>query len=187
MSPVTVSTEYLYTDSSGKKWVFTQDEAAAIKPETTITLTCSGPRCQARNARPEPFTLTWVQEKLAQDPLSMPDSFFQVLKVGVNTSPATEYVFCGKECLRDWLTYSFIPPLSPRQQNERAKQEQTEKLAELNPYLVRKTDGLPSAEDLDKAVLEPIAGVTALVDGPAPVFQADGYSGNDPGDEHDGR
>src|ERR1700758_1510025 len=133
--PVTVKREFVLTDNDGKTLVFSQKEVESLKSDTTITITCSGPRCQARNARPEPFTLSWNEEKLAQDPLSLADEFFKVLKLSVNTSPVTELIFCGPSCLRDYLTYTYMPPLSPREQNERAKQEQAKQLAELNPHL----------------------------------------------------
>ena len=152
--PVQVTREFVFTDdSTGKKTVFSQKEVESFKSDTSVTLTCSGPRCQARHARPEPFTLTWKEEELAKNAEAMPDSFFQILKLGINTSPATELVFCSASCCKDFLTFSYCPPLSPREQRLRAKQEQTEKLAELNPHLVRKTYDTPdgrviSAEEI---------------------------------------
>lgn len=154
--PVEVKREYVLTDNTGKTYVFSHEEVEKIKADVTVTLTCSGPRCQARNARPEPFTITWNEQELAKNPESLPDEFFKIIKIALNTSPVTELVFCGPSCVRDFLQYSYTPPISPREKNLRAKQEQSEKLVEMNPHLKSPE---PSTETV-------------------PVAQADG----DPGD-----
>jgi hypothetical protein len=175
--PVAVKRDYL-VKSGENTYVFSQEELEKMTADTEITLTCSGPRCQARHARPQAFTLVWKEEELAKDPLKLPDEFFKVIKISINTSPATEFIFCGKECAKDWLTYEFVPPLSPREINERAKREQADQLAKLNPHLISPGDKVNS--DIDKIVDASQGGEHVNPDelyGTGQALQADGDSG----------
>lgn len=154
----------------GEQTIVLSPEEVQKSVETEITVTCSGPRCQARNARTAPFSVTWKEEEAAKDPQALPDAFFTMLKIAPDPTKQEEFVFCGKSCAVDFLNYVYVPPQPPRIALENAKREHEKKLEELNPHLVQKTDILPSPEDLDAAVKDAIPGVTAA------IGQADGYA-----------
>ena len=166
--PVTVNRNFVV--KVGEQTIVLTPEEVQKSVETEITVTCSGPRCQARHARPEPFSVKWKEEDAAKDPLALPDDFFTMLKLAPDPTKQQEFVFCGPQCVIDYLRYSYVPPQPPRIALENAKREQEKQLETLNPHLVQKTDNLPSPEDLDSVVREQeVTAITASA-------QADGYA-----------
>jgi len=168
--PVSVTRSYVV--KAGDQTIVLSPEEIQKSVETEVTVTCSGPRCQARNARSDPFSVTWKEEEAVKDPLSLPDGFFTMLKITPDPTKQQEFVFCGRLCAIDYLQYSYVPPQPPRIALENAKREQESKLAELNPHLVQKTDNLPSSEDLDSVAREQeIAAITGVSDSTGYVDQ----------------
>lgn len=171
--PVQVTRNFVIR--SGDQTIVLSPEEIQKSVETEVVITCASGKCAGRHGQESPVSVTFREEEVARDPLKLSDAFFGLLKVGINSQPPQEFVFCSKQCLKDWLTYEFTPVQPPRIARENAKREQAGKLVELNPHLVRKTDNLPSPEDLDAVAREQeIVAIT----------QGDGYSG-DPGDEHE--
>jgi len=106
--PVQVTRNFVI--KAGDQTIVLSPEEIQKSVETEITVTCSGPRCQARNARPEPFSITWKEEDAAKDPLALPDAFFTMLKIAPDPAKQAELVFCGRLCAIDFLQYEYVPP-----------------------------------------------------------------------------
>lgn len=165
--------EFTITTSGGQVIILTKNDK--LEQATTMTVVCDSPKCAGRHNTPEPVTITWVEEKVQTDANALPEEFDQLVKMTIDPREPKELSFCGRQCAIDFLVYAYQPPKSRRQ----IKQEQTEKLAELNPHLKAPADGatctengLPSADDLDAVAREQEI---------AAVPQADG----DPGDCHE--
>ena len=171
--PVKVDRSHVITGKDGQTFVFNDEEVKSHKINEEITLVCSGPRCAARAGKDSPFAITWRTEDVQNDPLKLPDSFYGLIKASFDTSKPNEEIFCSPSCLKDYVSYTYVPPTPPRVQIERAKKEQAEQLARINPHLP--FDGQPTTEDLDAAVKEEVAGVTASVTQHDPCEDATGY------------
>lgn len=162
--PVTVDRKFLL-EANGQTLVLSGEEMQAAKTETVITITCAGPKCQARNQRPEPFSVTWTEEEVAKDPLKLPDAFFGMIKLGVDPTKPQELVFCGPQCVRDYLQYSYMPPQPPRIALENAKKEQAGQLAELNPHLIA-GDSEKMSPELARTILKNEKVLTEVLNDP---------------------
>lgn len=121
----------LLVETAGQKIVITDQDKAT--PETRYTVVCDSSRCASRHNQPAPQSVSWQQEIVDADINRMPDDFFRFMKLTVNYTPPKELQFCSGQCLKDFLTYDFVPAKSPR---------------ELDAEKVQKTDE-PTAADLD--------------------------------------
>jgi hypothetical protein len=120
-----------------------------VGTETTFNVACDSPRCESRHGKK--FELCWIEEEAAKNPDAVPDSFFHLLKIGVDPVSPKEFVFCSPRCVKDWLDYAYVPPQSPR---ERSAQ-----------YPTPRPKPEPTAEDLDAVELEKkVAEATAMSD-----------------------
>jgi len=94
-------------------------DGAILKPSEVsinqiVTWSCDSPRCAARHGKTTEFT--WDEDAATKDIKSLPDQFFQILKVHFNPLNNDDAVaFCGPQCVKDWLTYSYQPPRTAKQ------------------------------------------------------------------------
>lgn len=95
----------------------------AIASKTEIHVTCDGPHCGDNN-KPA-FTFHWVQEEVQKDPTALPDPFFRQIRIVTNPEAPVEKAFCSALCVKDFFTYVYVTPQSPRERNEQAVQNAT--------------------------------------------------------------
>lgn len=82
----------------------------------TITMiNCDGPKCASRHGADSAFSLFVNDEDLRNNPDSLPDDFARLIKVQLSPFDEKLVEFCGKGCLADYMTYSYIEPKSPRE------------------------------------------------------------------------
>lgn len=85
---------------------------------TTLTLTCDGPKCTGKDGKGR-TTLVWIDEEIKKDPLKIPDDLVRFF--AMKTPLGAEVNFCSPRCVTDALK-EYVPPLSPREQAEKDKQ-----------------------------------------------------------------
>lgn len=183
--PTKVERHYVFKNAGGQDIVLSHEEAASQRTETNIDFVCDGPRCASRHDADEPVKFSYREEEASKNPESLPDSFFRFIPPFLPYMGDTSVIvgFCSAQCLKDWLTYSYQPPLSPRERNTQAIKAQTETLKELNPHLVKPTGDRETSTGTVQASV-PLAPPNESVEVAfaTPVNQADGAG--DPGDEH---
>lgn len=91
--------------------------------EVEITLTCDNPKCR-RSKTNSPTTITVDQKKAAADPLAVPESFSHSIKVVADPYVDQALWFCCAPCAKDYLTYNYVPPKTPRERMEEARKTQ---------------------------------------------------------------
>ena len=89
--------------------------ATTSKTTTIVTVVCDGPHCASHN-NGAPVTLTWKDEEVAENHEALPDAAARLIRVQFGMFAKQLHEFCGPRCLRDYLDYSYVPPLSPREQ-----------------------------------------------------------------------
>lgn len=190
---VIVDRKFIVKANDGKQYLFSQEEIDGMTTETNILIQCDGPKCASRNGLDSPRQVFWNQEEVQQNADKMPDDFFRIFKIGINPGNPIEVPFCGPQCAKDYIQYSYTPPKSPRETAAQAKQELTDRLKELNPHLTSLADGAvcesvqkTDNSDLRKVVVNnenipewvPDQEANAVIDSLAidPVEDATGYS-----------
>jgi hypothetical protein len=112
------------TDSNGQKMVID----SSIKQDVMCAFCCDSTRCSARNDGPNTF-FSWNEEDAIRDATSLPDSFSGLIRIFPDPWQADYYVaVCSPQCGKDYLTYMYQRPKTPRQ----LKQEADERL-KVNP------------------------------------------------------
>jgi hypothetical protein len=110
--PVTTVRTISIKDASGKVTLLTASDMVA--EELDVTVTCGSSRCASRNGKQT--TISWNSEEVKDDPNKIPDSFFKMIQIGFDPSdPNKKEVFCCAQCAKDYLTYDYVKPLSPRE------------------------------------------------------------------------
>ena len=158
---LTAAREITVRSADGSSLVVTATDK--IETATTFVVRCDGPRCGSRAVKGEPASVSWIEEKIAQGN-PMPDAFFSLVKLVVNPDKPQEYSFCGPQCARDYLQYTYVPPQPPRIALENAKREQAKELSELNPHLKTAKKIVDAAPTLRKAFADPqiVEGLEAM-------------------------
>lgn len=126
--------------------------------ETKVTIICDGPKCAERHkvnainggaSEGFPTTIVFFTEKMKSDPFSVPDAFFRLIEMVVDPGSRGTVTFCSMGCAKDYLTYVYQVPESPREQREKqireAELDAKKKAAESGPQLVREPDDLKNA------------------------------------------
>jgi hypothetical protein len=94
-----------------------------IKVTSNVVWTCDSPRCAARHEKAT--ELTWNEEEAQKDVLALPEGFFRIIKINYNPLDQNQAVaFCSPTCAKDYLTYVYFQPQTPKEQLA----EQAEKL-----------------------------------------------------------
>lgn len=102
------------TDKSGT--IVTMEDEDKISVKTPVTMTCDGPKCGSRFERDNPTTVEWIEEEVREHPEIIPDAFWQFIRMGVNPASPKELALCSVQCVKDYLTYSYTPPPSYKEQ-----------------------------------------------------------------------
>jgi hypothetical protein len=94
--------------------------ARDLKPSTTLTFVCDGPRCEARNGKP--LRLSWIEEEAMADASCLPNEFFGIVKLQpFPTDVEKVFFFCGPACTKDWLSYSYEKPKTAKEVRDELK------------------------------------------------------------------
>jgi hypothetical protein len=124
-------------------------ETDKLEQSNTFVVACDGPKCASRRNVDAPVEVRWVDTDI-KDGTDMPEGFFSLIKITVNPVDPKEYSFCGPNCARDYLQYTYRPSQSPKallRAEEEEKKKQAEELKTLNPHLVSGSrEKLASAE-----------------------------------------
>lgn len=109
------------TLANGDKLMLTGEEMKTFLSSTKSTTVCDGPRCASRHGADSPVQYELDQELIRKDPAAMPDSFARFNKWLPYALEDTLVEFCGVRCLKDWIDYVYVEPLSPREKAARAE------------------------------------------------------------------
>jgi hypothetical protein len=109
----------IITCENGDEIEFTEAELETLRSNNTAVITCDGPRCATHHGdKAASFSLN--DEAMRKAPDSVPDATFKWFRVGQSQGQGEMVLeFCSPQCNKDWLSYSYVEPLSPR---ERAAQ-----------------------------------------------------------------
>jgi hypothetical protein len=107
----------ILTLEDGDEIVLTESEQETVRPNNTAVITCDGPRCGSRHD--EIAVLTINDEQARNDPDATPDGVFKWFRVGQAAEGGTEKIweFCSPQCMKDFLDYEYVEPLSPREKS----------------------------------------------------------------------
>lgn len=87
----------------------------SIAQSNDFIVTCDSPRCAARNGKVS--VISWNKEAAGNDPSSVPDDFFRIIQILPDPKKVEQgFLFCSKQCAKDYLEYAYVTPLSPREQ-----------------------------------------------------------------------
>lgn len=100
------------TTQDGTEIVVNEDED---KIDAHVTLTCDSPKCQSRHEIDKPVTIEVDEAKAKVDPLSVPETFWQSIKIVPDPRRDFAMWFCSSQCTKDFLTYTYVPPKTPRE------------------------------------------------------------------------
>lgn len=110
---IEIKREVTVKTKDGQTIVLASDEAASA--QTFLTVTCDGPRCEARNGKRT--VVSWQEEEVQKNPEIMPEALVRFIKMVVQGTPdPLQLSFCGPQCGKDWLVYSYVPPKTLKEQ-----------------------------------------------------------------------
>lgn len=110
-----ITESVILTLANGEEIVVGAEEKC--RPNNTSVITCDGPRCHVHTGTDTPVTVFLNDERVRTDPTAAPDAFARFIKVQPSPYEDTTIEFCGARCLKDWLTYAYIAPFSPREKS----------------------------------------------------------------------
>lgn len=111
--PVTISRTVSIKDKDGNISILTETDQ--IAESTDISAKCDSSRCASRHDG-KTSEVAWNIEEVKEKPDALPDSFFRLLSLIVNPRSQEQKVFCSAGCVRDFLQYDYVAPLSPREE-----------------------------------------------------------------------
>ena len=108
--PATVTNETTVRLADGQVLVLTENDK--VEQSTQVTIFCDSPRCEARNQVTKSFT--YKPSDVAGDDFKLPigsDQFISlVLSVRSPSYNGSPKNFCGPQCIKDFLAYTYIAP-----------------------------------------------------------------------------
>lgn len=114
-------------DTAGHDIILSDNDKSTVT--TDAIFVCDNQRCASRNGE-FATTFSWNEEKAQQDFRSLPDGFFQLIKIQPDSLRGEEQViFCCAQCAKDWLTYSYIRPLGKAEHTQKLQVEVAAQLA----------------------------------------------------------
>lgn len=118
---VVIDKTVVVTTKDGQKIILQAEDQVDV--EQVVTLTCDNPKCrQGKDGTPTTFVVDEL--KAREDPLSIPETFSHSIKVVPDPYIDAALWFCCAKCTKDYLTYSYVPPKTPRERLEEAKHTQ---------------------------------------------------------------
>lgn len=128
--PVAITRTISIKDKDGNISILTATDQVA--ESTDISAKCDSSRCASRHDG-KPKEIAWNIEEVKEKPDALPDDFFRLLSLVINPRSQEQKVFCSAGCVRDFLQYDYVTPLSPREEAVlQANNEQVE-LAKRRP------------------------------------------------------
>lgn len=136
---VTINRTVVITEANGNTIRVSGNDK--ITQETDVVLVCDSSRCAARQGLDRPTTVKWNEEQAKADPMKIPAELFGFIKaiVNVENGQIREVSFCCPSCMKDFLTYEYVPVGRP-------------KLPEPPPLTAEQLTGTPTPADLDASV-----------------------------------
>jgi len=128
--PVTINRTLSIKDKDGNISILTETDQ--IAESTDISAKCDSSRCASRHAG-KPVEIAWNIEEVKEKPDALPDSFFRLLSLVINPRSQEQKVFCSAGCVRDFLQYDYVAPLSPREEAVLQATNQQAELAKHRP------------------------------------------------------
>ncbi len=113
------------------KQVVTVPGDSTMATDTNVILTCSGPRCAARNGLSQPKVVRFNEEKVKTDVNALPDDYARVIRTEIHPFNPEVHVFCSKQCNKDFLDYVYVEDQSPR---EKAQRQTTNQIVDQKNY-----------------------------------------------------
>lgn len=89
---------------------------STMEQSTDVTIICDGPRCAAHNGTDKPTTISFNEEQVKKDVDALPDAYARLLKLSVAPFAPQELALCCPTCVKDFITYTYISPKSPKEQ-----------------------------------------------------------------------
>lgn len=128
--PVTITKTVSIKDKEGNISILTETDQ--IAESTDISAICDSSRCASRHEG-KPAEIAWNIEAVKEKAEALPDSFFRLLSLVINPRSQEQKVFCSAGCVRDFLQYDYVAPLSPREEAVLQANNQQAELAKHRP------------------------------------------------------
>jgi hypothetical protein len=128
--PVAISKTISIKDKDGKISILTETDQ--IAESTDISAKCDSSRCASRHDG-KTVEIAWNIEEIKEKAEALPDEFFRLLSLIINPRSQEQKVFCSAGCVRDFLQYDYVAPLSPREEAVLQATNQQAELAKHRP------------------------------------------------------
>jgi len=132
--PVTIEKSVYIRDKEGHVTILTENDQ--IAENTDITMKCDSPKCAVRH-NGKHVEISWNVEAVKADANALSDGFYRILSLVLdagNQKP-TQKTFCSPGCVRDFLQYEYVVPLSPREQALLMAQNQQAEIEKHRPAI----------------------------------------------------
>jgi len=127
-----------FTDSNGVSHTLPEQQPA--QRFSKVHITCDGPRCKDPLTQDGPVIYEWTEQAAVKDPLSViPAGVFRIISAEFERGAGPK-VFCSVRCLKDYLDYVYVPPMSPAEMEEQRKRNEAVE-AKKSIHLVDSTEG----------------------------------------------
>jgi hypothetical protein len=111
---MTVLARRIITVKTKEGKVIELTEQDQVSENVDVTVACDNAKCESRNGKKT--TVAWSADEVKANPDGLPDAFYRLLTLIVDSKTNRQLVFCSPGCVKDYLTYEYVVPLSPREQ-----------------------------------------------------------------------
>jgi hypothetical protein len=113
--PVKIEKSVYIKDKEGHVTILTESDTVA--ENTDVTMTCDSARCASRHDGKH-VEISWNLEAIQKDANALSDDFYRLISLLLDSGnqKPTQKTFCSPQCVRDFLQYEYVSPLSPREQ-----------------------------------------------------------------------
>lgn len=132
--PVTIEKSIYIKDKEGHITILTENDQ--IAENVDVTMTCDSQRCASRHDGKH-VEISWNVEAIKADANALNDSFYRIIGLVLDSGnqQPTQKTFCSAQCVRDFLQYEYVAPLSPREQAVLMAQNQQAEIAKHKPAI----------------------------------------------------
>jgi hypothetical protein len=111
--PTLTKRTYLIKNKDGVITRLTENDEILEQVEAEVT--CTGPHCGKSNPDGLPTKVAWNSDQVRDDPDGLPDQFYRLITLIPSPTEKQQLVFCCAGCVKDYLTYVYVKPQSPRE------------------------------------------------------------------------
>jgi hypothetical protein len=112
--PILTKRTILIKNKDGQVTKLTEQDE--ISEQIDVEVTCAGPHCGKHNPDGQPTKVSWNSDQVKDDPDGLPDCFYRLITLIPDPQSKQQIVFCCAQCAKDYLTYTYVKPLSPKEQ-----------------------------------------------------------------------